>query len=272
MAAANEHHHAGGAWLSPDASLAQARPLRAWSCRQQDAVRDAFQAAYGAWCEAWGLPVASVSVAKPEDGAGALDDTSAALALRAWMFGETAPAAAPDGPDMAGDLASEAWDALQAALDAIVPPKTSAPPPGPVWSGALAVVIPWQSRTRCRMLDGTAVETFLARCGMLDAPAGSPAGPLSAPHPTAPLDQALAAHAVEVRVHLHPVTLTLGQLQSLAPGDVVTLDHPLQSPAFVHLVTPVDGGGPGAPLAPALCTAWLGRAGNHLAVELHAEP
>lgn len=272
MAALNERHHATGAWLSPEASLAQARPLRAWSGRQQDAVRDAFQAAYGAWCEAWGLPVANLSVTQPEDGAGALDDTAAALALRAWMFGEPAPAAAPDGPDMAGDLASGAWDALLAALDAVVPAPIPASHPGAAWSGALALMIPWQSRTWCRTLDGAAVEAFLARCGMLDAPAGSPAGPLPAPHPPAPLDQALAAHEVEVRVHLHPVTLTLGQLQSLAPGDVVTLDHPLQSPAFVHLVPPVDHGSAAAPLAPALCAAWLGRAGDHLAVELHTGP
>lgn len=271
MDAVNERTHEAGAWLSLEASLAQARPLRAWSGRQQGAVCDAFQAAYGAWCEAWGLPAAEVRMTEPEAASGALDDATAAQALRAWMFGEMAPSAAPDGPDMAGELASRAWEALQAALDAIVTTEAASTRPVAAWSGAVALLFPWQARTWCRVLDGDAVEAILAQRGLLAGQGGSQAQPAAVPVPPAPIDQALAAHAVEVRVHLHPVTLTLGQIQSLAPGDVVTLDHLLQAPALVHLVPTVDGG-TAVPLAAPLCTAWLGRAGDRLAVELHAEP
>lgn len=270
MDAVNERTHEAGAWLSLEASLAQARPLRAWSARQQGAVCDAFQAAYGAWCEAWGLPAAEVRVTEPQAVSGALDDATAAQALRGWMFGETAPSAAPDGPDMAGELASCAWDALQAALDAIATTEPASTRPVAAWSGAVALLFPWQARTWCRVLDGDAVQAILAQRGWLAGQGGSQAQPAAVPAPPAPIDRALAEHAVEVRVHLHPVTLTLGQLQSLAPGDVVTLDHPLQAPALVHLAPTADGG-TAVPLASPLCTAWLGRAGDHLAVELHAE-
>ncbi|MBF9266299.1 hypothetical protein, partial [Paracidovorax cattleyae] len=51
-----------GEWLSPEASRTQARPLRAWSAARQAVVRDACQAAYGAWCRDWGLAQAPVQV------------------------------------------------------------------------------------------------------------------------------------------------------------------------------------------------------------------
>ncbi|BFO56017.1 FliM/FliN family flagellar motor switch protein [Acidovorax sacchari] len=259
-----------GEWLSPEASRTQARPLRAWSAARQAVVRDACQAAYGAWCRDWGLVEAPVQVVEAAMAPGALGCAAASQVLRGWLFGDAPASGAAEGPDMAADIAAQAWSALQSALAGLAPEaresRDAAEAPA-AWSGALAVLFPWGGKSWAWRLDGDCVQALLGRheppsSGCAARTGQGPATPRAA---LAPLDQALRGHRVAMHIHLQPLTLSLGQLQSLAVGDVIALDHPLAAPAAARLSA--GGREPAKPL----CAAWLGQSGGHLAVELHPE-
>jgi flagellar motor switch protein FliM len=72
-----------------------------------------------------------------------------------------------------------------------------------------------------------------------------------------PLEHALARERIVLRAVLAGAELNLGQLQSLSPGDVIPLEHPVDAPLKI---TAADG----APL----CDGWLGQRQGHIAIEL----
>ncbi len=273
MGARTDRPPQAGEWLSPEAARMQARPLRAWSAARQAVVRDACQGAYGAWCRDWGLVEAPVQVVEAGMAPDALGRAAAAQALRGWLFGDAAASSATDGPDMAADIAAQAWSALQSALEGLAPEaresreaREAAEAPA-AWSGALAVLFPWGGKPWAWRLDGDCVEALLGRheppsSGGAARTGQEPATPRSA---LAPLDQALRGHPVAMHIHLQPLTLSLGQLQSLALGDVIALDHPLASPAAARLAAS------GLETPQPLCAAWLGQSDGRLAVELHPD-
>lgn len=252
--------------LSPEDSRLLSRPLRAWNHASMAIVRNACQAVYEAWCRDWGLPVGDVVVIDTSTAPPcALDDAAAERKLQAWLFGESPSGSAVGSRDMASDLRTRAWRAWQTSLGAVAP-EVLPLHPLQAWSGSLTALFPWAEGTWCRLLDGAAVERILK---LQTAPrAGADVVERGGKSHLVPLDHAIAGHRLTVQVHLQSVSLTVAQLQSLSAGDVVTLDHCLGDPAFLHLA-PAPRTFP-SPVAarPPLCTAWLGQVDGQMAVEL----
>lgn len=69
--------------------------------------------------------------------------------------------------------------------------------------------------------------------------------------------EALAALPTRLHVELSGVEITLGQIQSLALGDVLLLPHPLTQP--LHVV---------ATQGQSICAGYLGQQQGHKAIEL----
>lgn len=76
------------------------------------------------------------------------------------------------------------------------------------------------------------------------------------------VDRALAGRTLQLRILLSPIQLSLGAIGELQIGDVIRLEHPLDTPALAALAA-----GPGRATAP-LANAHLGQFGKHVAVRL----
>lgn len=260
----------------------RARPLRVWSARQKEKVCDAVQAVLLQWHADWsvhgdapGAP-AALRVQDPgaNDGEGVdmLDEQAAPRALHALLFGQ--PAADPDrrGPaapalDMAAGLCAQAWQSLNGGLRQLAGASLGehqGGAPGP-WSGAVVLALDWGGVRWVLHLNASAVEQVLASCGELSAGSRDQAeGAVRKPLvPLVPLASALHSQTVTVRLELNPISLSLGQLQSLAPGDVITLTHALEQPALLRLQSRQ-----GMDAGELLCTGWLGQSQGRLGVEL----
>ncbi|MDR3018778.1 MAG: FliM/FliN family flagellar motor C-terminal domain-containing protein [Delftia acidovorans] len=261
---------------------ARARPLRVWSARQKENVCDAVQAVLLQWHADWsvhgdapGAP-AALRVQDPggNDGESVdmLDEQAAPRALHALLFGQ--PAADPDrrGPaapalDMAAGLCAQAWQSLNGRLHQLAGAalgERQGAAPGP-WSGAVVLALDWGGLRWVLRLNASAVEQVLASCGELDTDSRDQAeGAVRTPLvPLVPVASALHSQTVTVRLELNPISLSLGQLQSLAPGDVITLTHALEQPALLRLQSRQ-----GMDAGELLCTGWLGQSQGHLGVEL----
>lgn len=261
---------------------ARARPLRVWSARQKENVCAAVQAALRQWHADWsvhgdapGAP-AGLRVQDPggndAEGVDMLDEQAAPRALHALLFGQ--PAADPErrGPaapalDMAAGLCAQAWQSLNGGLRQLAGAslgERQGGAPGS-WSGAIVLALDWGGLRWVLRLNASAVEQVLASCG--EPGAGSPdqagAALLKPLVPLVSLANALRSQLVTVRLDLDPISLSLGQLQSLAPGDVISLTHALEQPALLRLQSRqgMDDGEP-------LCTGWLGQSQGRLGVEL----
>jgi flagellar motor switch/type III secretory pathway protein FliN len=157
---------------------------------------------------------------------------------------------APHSP-LAGTVAADAMEALQGQLiealtgQTSMPAQASAPPPAVLRRGAGAILCTLQLGARTvRLLVPAAAQ-------------GAAAPTKRAATPVAPLRDALAALPVPLTVELCRAELTLGYLRTLAVGDVLALPMALDAPLQVR--------GPGAT---PLCTAHLGAADGHRAVEM----
>jgi hypothetical protein len=258
---------------------ARARPLRVWSTRQKESVCDAVQAVLLQWHADWSVhgdaPGAPAALRVPDPGANdgegvdMLDEQAAPRALHALLFGQ--PATDPDrrGPaapalDMAAGLCAQAWQSLNGRLRHLAGAslrERQGDAPGP-WSGAVVLALDWGGVRWVLHLNAFAVEQVLISSG---APAASAQPQVQATEPSSlvPLASALRSQKVTVRLDLDPISLSLGQLQSLAPGDVITLTHALEQPALLRLQSRqgMDAGEP-------LCTGWLGQSQGRLGVEL----
>lgn len=253
----------------------RARPLLAWSQAQQAEVQEHLRQLLLSWQTAWGLADAATNRSGPTvqaadmaladrqtvlwrfDDASATDLSQTALrALQSALFGETAHLSSVSGPAViAPEIAQMAWSDWQHRLASTLGAPLSAwsaeaetdhtPTP---WSGTLSAKLTW-CKARCTLLLPGHIVQKLVR----------PAEPRRALdlQPLAHLADALHDQHLNVQARLHDVTLTLGELEHLSPGDVVLLPHRLDAPLLV--LGPDDE---------ALCNAWLGQQAGSIALEL----
>lgn len=179
------------------------------------------------------------------------------LVVGAQVMGE-APGA-PAG-SIAAELSEAAWDdllrGLRGALGLVAAPAvfdamdTAAPLPAGMlapWSGAVRVGLPGFDGISL-FLNGAAVARLLPPRQARDR----------APKPAlTTLLQAAQARVVDLQARLRGVELSIGQLASLQPGDVVILPHALDEPLQLVAAT-----------GETVCHAYLGRDGAHRAIEV----
>lgn len=296
MTAGPDLHGASGGEASPLLDMAQsrthARALRGWQAVQQEHLRRRLAALHVAWQADWlGIDGAALAEGEVQVAEPAPPDSEAPRGAW-WQFVAAAPASPPrsgersvarsnersaieaiasqisgaalrNAASLAYVVAQAAWDDWRQRLaeaaatplgsieeaDAAEPSRAQAVPAR--WSGALLAQWPWCGGTWCMHLPFDAVSALLGPEAARPAPVHAAAGQKIS------LAAALVAERLRAQVRLYDVELSLGQIQGLRIGDVVMLSHPLDSPAQVF------GGGEAA-----LCDAWLGRQGRHVAVEL----
>lgn len=189
--------------------------------------------------------------------------------LAAMFDASRRPPTSTGEPSIAEQLATECWYEQLAALRAVLPEATpaddgGAPADGGArwrrWSGAVVVDLPWFDARLQLLVDGASVASLVKAGGSRRPP--PPRRGDAAPRPVL---GALAHADVRLEVRCGGAAIDLGSLVSLRVGDVLRLDHRLDDP--VHVVatgTPPD--------AAPLCRGWLGRADDHLCVELARSP
>lgn len=256
-------------WLAAQ----RARPLRGWSAAQREALCAAIEQTLSDWRSAWGLAEPGVHVhcdsdlppqaegwqAWPGESAGCTVwglGGAAQADLVAALFGEGAPVS-PLAAEVAAACAEDALDRLAALFgvhrgtrEARGPCAADTAP----WSGAFTVGLPAPLGGHL-VVSGPAVHCWLQARGLL-SPVVPCAGGL------APVAECVATRRLTLRARMAGCTLTLGDLATLRPGDVVRLDQRLDAPLCL-----ADGDG-----APVLA-GYLARQGERLALELtRAEP
>lgn len=252
-----------------------ARPLRAWSHAQQEEVQHLLHQLVRSWQMAWGLShaegettqltvrVPKVAVADEQTVYWRFEEWPAAdlaqtalRALQTALFGDSAHLTTVSGAAViAPEITRVAWNDWQQRLASTLHVPLSAWPAdgdqdhaADAWSGTLSVHLEWCG-TRCTLLlPGPVVQKLLR-------PAAPQ--PAVAPQPLAPLTDALQDQRLDVRARLRDVTLTLGELEQLSPGDVLLLPHRLDAPLQIL-----------GPDEEALCHAWLGQQAGRIALEL----
>lgn len=123
------------------------------------------------------------------------------------------------------------------------------------WSGAVIITLHWCGQALRILLGGAEAQAFLQHHQALPVPA------VGRPQPLVPLWDAVSVLPCTVRAELTPVALSLGAVKALRVGDVVELSHPLDLALFAK----TDGG-------QLLCEAFLGKTGDHRALELLRSP
>lgn len=257
------------ALLSLDESRTQVQELRSWREVERQSLCKIFDRAYQQWCTEWGLSVPKGANAPRVQVLDARADHAAPSpkppdALAAWLF---MPVASRSTSSMAIQLAQQAWTAWLDRINALTgsahnPPSVAANGPAPlqgIWSGSLRVAFPVAASTWELVLSAPAVEEMLKQHQAL---ASARVAQL-VQTPLVPLADAMRNHKLQVCVELGGATLSLGQLQTLAAGDIVALDHLLDQPARMALALPQ----PGADRA-SLCSAWLGQIQGQMAAQL----
>jgi flagellar motor switch/type III secretory pathway protein FliN len=270
--------------MAAPATLADAgrvRRLRWWSDAALLVAAGNLRRTLDPWAAGWGLSVHEVQACNAAL-AGAMPAPAeqhelAAGAARLWHGGGHAIGAMaallfacpPDEASrsaLAGELAAGAWQDLLEALasglsgDVPVAPRDSTDVER-AWSGAVRIDVELRgagpaSRFSLRLNEALAAAWCAAPTKVPDArPAPQRAG-------LAALAEVVAPRPVRVSVHLAPVELDLGTLQSLAVGDVIRLPHRLDDPLHVG----VDLGD--EPSRTPLCRAHLAQRDGRLAAEL----
>lgn len=264
--------------LSLEDSRRLARALRSRSHAERELVRDTLQKVYSDWVAQWALPSVAAGVRAQvrlvdEVTESVLSDERARELTKVALFGERTSrpdltARPNDGWAMSGDLGYEAWDAWLLVLSPFFEGSNRANvSPGRVdpWSGGLHIAFPWASGDWVLHLNALQVDRLLGR--RRAPPVPNPQTPSQSAALT-PLSKAIAGHPLMVRVELGSLTLSLGQLWSLSVGDVVTLDHTLDTPAAMYLLPSQDDGASAQKDAAPLCASWLGQTSGQMAVEL----
>ena len=183
------------------------------------------------------------------------------------LFG-VPPGAVRIEPTLADETAAEAWNTLAEALSAALP-VLSAPASMAAtarWSGGLrldAVVLGAGQTLRL------ALQLHLAAAEVWCAGASAPARAMTSEPRQAlqAVNDVLAERRVRVAIHLTPVVLDLGSLQSLQIGDVLTLPHRLDQALDVAAALDASSA-----VAQPLCKGHVGQREGRLAVELAGTP
>lgn len=260
----------GSVLLSLEESLSQVQELRAWREVERQSLCKIFERAYQQWCNEWGLSVPMGANAPQVQVLDAHADHIAPSpkppdALAAWMFMEAA--ASRSTSSMATELAQQAWSAWLERIQALTgsaykPPSVAANGPASLqgaWSGALRITFPVATTTWEWVLTASTVEEMLKQHQAL----ASPQVTQLVHTPLVPLAEAMRDHQLQVCVELDGATLSLGQLQTLAAGDIVALEHLLDQPARMALALPQSGAD-----RTSLCSAWLGQIQGQMAAQL----
>jgi flagellar motor switch/type III secretory pathway protein FliN len=267
--------------LSLEASAALARPLRRWSPDEIEAIRARLGEVLRTWSADWiagpAAPGERVELAVGAPATALFPAASAAC----WTFDAPSSQNHVDalsialfgGSDREGEIARHtaqaAWDDWLARLAALrirlegAPrrwaPRNDHAKPAHRWARELYATLPWCGGRLHMVLPEDTVAAMLdgkPSPGASGASAGRSRND-SRSAPKATLGDALSEMPFALRVVLADAALNLGQIQALAIGDIVPIDHPVDLPA--RLFTP-DG--------TALCAGWLGQADGHFAVEL----
>lgn len=280
----------GSQFLSLEDSSRLALPLRVHALPERARVRDILQKIHGDWHAAWcdsevsggidsGVRIEDVAPARPGGGS-----DEAMPSIYNLLFGTLGAGAEMGGSrpgakgPLAAGVAQRAWEAWLSSVhgaigrlpavqgESLAAAGTRVAPPWP-WAGGLDAVFSFGPAEWRLQISSAEVDFLLgsARPDISAAPSLS-CGALF------PLKTALSQRSLTVRVELQPLVLSLGQLQSLAVGDIVVLSHPLDLPARLN----VDAGeiivSPGETQPAPLCQAWLGQSDGNMAVELHPNP
>lgn len=269
---------AGSPLLSLEDSRRLARTLRSRTHAERELVRETLQKVYAEWHGQWALPSAATGARQDVRlvdvvSTTTLSDERAQELTKVVLFGEraTRPDLSPrpaDGWAMSEALGDEAWAAWLAALAPFLEGTgRAAVSPGQVdpWSGALHIAFPWAGGEWVLQLGALQVDRLLGRRRAAPVPNPQAVSKLAG---LTPLSSAMGGHALTVRVELGSLTLNLGQLRSLSVGDIVTLDHALDTPAAMYLVPLEDEGTSGRASTAPLCASWLGQTSGQMAVEL----
>jgi len=250
MAHPNEPPRHEGGLLAPGERASSVRPLLAWSRRHRERAVARVRNEQAAWRTDWCLALPPAE-ARPLD----------ADAARAGLLQDLAGDAPRGGAVLAAAVGAAAWADWLARMHALTGGHFDAhlPPARTGWEGQLEVALPWWQGTWAVRLTAEAVRQVVPADPV-------PASPPREPDPLQPAVTALANRVVELRAHFSPLTLTLGELESLRIGDVIPLAQGLHEPVQVLLQPGHEAGG--VPL----CSAWLGQRQGRLAAELAAHP
>lgn len=236
--------HAGRVWQRLDA----AKPLTAWRSEQLEQLAAAVGDALSAWERAWGLGAhahsgaARACSADGQEPDGAWQCLAACDGERAWIavpdgFGDRLARRLWQAEAASGPIANSVLDACREDLlgrvctligvsrvrDGMERPRSRVH----AWSGSVLVSVPSGPRL---LLEAPAVARLLrsAQQGRSHDTAARLALP-----PITGVTEALRSRRLVMRVTLAGCDLHLGALQDLRPGDVVRLQHRLDTPVTV---------------------------------------
>lgn len=236
--------HSGRVWRQVDT----AKPLRAWRSEQLEQLVAAVGDAVIAWERAWGLGAHAQSgvvwacSADGQDPDGAWQCLDACSGVRAWIalpdgFGDRLAHRLWQAEAASGPIANSVLDACHEDLlgrvcsligasrvsDGIECPRLRLG----AWSGSVLVTVP----SGPRLLFEAAAVARLLRSAQQERSHDTAAG--RALPPIMGVTQALRSRRLVTRVLLAGCDLQLGALQDLRPGDVVRLQHRLDTPVTV---------------------------------------
>jgi hypothetical protein len=241
-------------WLAPAAG----RALRWWSQEALRAVAAELRPVLAGWQSAWALPADSGIVLEPlrqcHLAASRWTTIGALPGAQAWLG-----LAAADGSagTWTRELRVGAEADLLARLGHWLQPGTGLDPIPAAAPAALCA--PWSGALATEVAGGIwrlLLDVRAAGAGRT-TPVAVPAAAASAPLASA--FEALSSRRLQWPVQLKGCRLELGVLQSLAPGDVIPLEHALDEPVMVLAGRGACG-----------WAGFLGQAGGAKAVELAA--
>lgn len=263
------------------ATAITAYPLRWWSAAALGTLRERVATACTEWASPWGLRAGCLEAANASEvprlatlpwqalnvnglwlgGA----ERSLAEVLQADLFGEPVQPGSL-AQEVAVRAATELVNTLSAVFGAQVPdvsPALPAPPEADArpWSGAVRMRLAW-GRSGAEHWLHISPRLTVAHASLQSASTAKPGafrGKLT------PVLQAIGQEPLSFQVELLPAELSLGDLESLRVGDVLTLPHRLETPLTVRSNS--GDGGHSSPLAPT-CLAFLGARGGRRAIEL----
>lgn len=264
-----------------------ARPFCWWSAAALARVATPVRQACSDWAVNWGLALSDLQAFNAcESGARAVDWQSlagatllaggeagtSACGIALALFGPSPSRpgeASGRNTGLAAEVGAKAWEALAASLRvalASTEPASSALPTSPhagdlkPWSAAVQLRASFSSPQGAETTVWLHLDPSLAR-QLGDIP--RKATPAPQRPPLVPVAQAVAHRRLGFVVEIAPAELTLGELQTLRVGDVLTLPHALDTPLAVRSLSAA-----GSPPAPAAMHAYLGTRDGHRAIEL----